>query len=159
MARPRRTFQTRGPRRRRQWARTIYTELPTDPTIPAVEDLLAGYRTAGGNTQGCTVGRLRVQLTVERIAGATEPPGVYFGIIAAPSTVDPEDISPTGSPHLDWMYWSFLGTNALQVHDIDVKSMRKLEEVNSTLWAAVAADVAANDYTIRGSVSALLLLP
>jgi len=74
---------------------------------------------------------------------------------------------PNGAPYEDWMLWEpFISTTAsgesygepAGQRVIDVKSMRKLEEINEqlTLWVDGTATVT---FQFRAALSILLLLP
>lgn len=92
--------------------------------------------------------------------------------LSDPPTVDEGPAGPAGR-HSDWMWWQPLmlpgagASSALAAHfdganwvDIDVRSMRKIDELNQglVLYTHVSSDVGYN-YTAQLSLSTLVMLP
>lgn len=164
---------SRGTTRKLVWARTNLTWSPLGGAH-ASNDLLATFRTQGGSTLGATVTRVRgtfaytsggVGLVNSAIVGMYVD---TVGLTAA-GTADP--FSATGE---DWMQYDMipvvpvgatLGTNTPAVDPIsawavDVRSQRKVEELQQTLYMCVHnLGAAADQFTITGSISVLLRLP
>jgi len=163
--RPRGTTQ----RRRRVWARHIGASdiLTLAGIVPGAIDLLATFRaTAGTMTIGLTVARIRVDLQITKTAGAGAGLGDW-GIQVANQAAEAVDIDPSAGVHQDWMAWGALpfgvtvgsSINYCNVDGTDVKSMRRIDEVDQTLWFCGNTNLAANTLTVNVRTSVLLLLP
>jgi len=166
--RSRRFAGSASARRRRVWARTSFQLATVDPA-PAtdVTDMLDHFVTAslGRVEVGCTVGAVKLDLAVSRVSGTAPNPGVIWGLIVGPRTLDPDDLNPAdfttaAGAHSDWMMWGFAPVVAFEgVRHYDVKSQRKLDEVGDTLWFAVTGNAGADVYNVKVTASTLLLLP
>lgn len=154
-----------------------------------VQDLLAPYRTEAGITRGpvgLTVVRIRMTIGFDvtatdasgTVAQIRAIGGIYYGIrvydfpeLAAEEAAGIVARGPMIEPHLDWMTWGRVpvrhtsvpvaaSTNIIGNADVDVRSMRKIDELGQTLGLAVqttsgGAGVAA----ITCQTSVLLALP
>jgi len=91
------------------------------------------------------VGRIQY----EKASGTlTSQDGITYGLVVDSLTRATANVSRPGtSEHDDWMMWSWLpisqltamastDTDRIVSADVDVKSRRRLEEVNDTLWFA-----------------------
>jgi len=161
---------TRPPvRRKRIWMRDFGTDTLVG-TTPFVRDLTAIWASAGApNLIGATVIRVRATLAFARTAGSSVLPHVFAGVMVGPSTLDAVDANPAGTPglHLDWMHWSknygaanMAAAAALGAFSVtvDVKAMRKLEELDDTLWLCLSSTLT-DEWATSWGVSALVMLP
>lgn len=139
----------------------------------AASDLLNDFRIVNGGAQpvGSTIGRVRMDITFTT-AGAS--PGSTTGligglIIGTSSLVDVPDPGTADERYADWMWWRFLSIHrnsslvnatgvSVATFEVDVKSMRRMEELQETLWLVFDNPSPA---TINVSVTAsvLLMLP
>lgn len=149
-------------------------------------DLLQTYRTQAGITRGpvgLTVMRIRLQITwqadPDNGLSSILQQGLYFGIkVADFQDVANQEVSevisrgPQVDMHADWMAWgrvqpafSYAGTDAptaiVGTADVDVRSMRKLDELGQTLMLAVQTTLPDITDTplVYCSTSVLLALP
>lgn len=160
-SRPRATAA--GLRRKRVWARHLNTTTTLTSGTVTLTDLLAQFETAyDADPIGVTIARIRGELTVEPVS--TTATHVTMGILVGPDTLDNVDVDPFTTSHLDFMWYDAFRMNvktAGAVDDtrrlIDVKAMRKLDELNMTLWMALLAQGQNTNVSIN--LSSLLLLP
>ena len=168
MARSVRRSVDRGPRRKRVWVRRNYVVGALSSAGASSIDLGSDFELVAGQSflpVGSTVLRTRISLGVVRTAGVETAPHFHFGVLVGPTTLDADDMNPAVSTnfHLDWMLWRKMivrnDTAGFQTaFELDVKAMRKLEELQSTVWA-VHGTITGDTYTIIGGVSTLLALP
>lgn len=148
------------------------------------QDLLQTYRTLAGITRGpvgLTVMRVRLQVTyvavgTNGVAADYLVHGMYFGIrvedfnsALLQETTEVPDLGPQLDPHADWMAWgrvqpvaTYPTDNIVATADVDVRSMRKIDELGQTLVLAMQTTVSsASQATINCSAttSVLLALP
>lgn len=144
-----RTFRTRGarraPRRKFIWDRTVGVTAAGDTGA----DLLAPFRSQPGATHlGATIMRVRGYIVPsEAVAGAAAAGTI--GIRLDTWNEDPAETAnqPVLMPDADWMAylpWNITGPTTANppitwnqeasLWTVDVKSSRKLEELNETLW-------------------------
>jgi len=130
-------------------------------------NLLEDFETAlGSQVIGATVGRVKMTVAWDTTTTSAALDSLVLGIIVAPSTMDPGvDLIPLTEPHLDWMYWSkrfpfeeAKGVSGSFMWELDVKAMRKLEELGETLWLAVQLGPIMAGTVAFGS-SVLILMP
>lgn len=126
--------------------------------------MLSGFETAyGAQLIGCTIARVRLDLTV---LTPTAPGGLLYGVrVADVDQATDLAVAPTygpGSrPHLDWMAWGTVLTessSARAVKEVDVRSMRKVEELGETLVLSVE-NAGVDSITWGGAISVLVMLP
>lgn len=182
----RRTFsrsRRTTPRRKMVWARHTNVdnlEVLTSPETapPSATDLLAPFRTEmGSQLIGVTVARIRGIMGVHTLAPS---PALTF-VRAAIRICDQADLerapgnidSPfdENSAYLDWMAWEpFVAPENAEHRPaqtvqrvVDMKSSRKLEELNQSLGLFVGTRTAAGDQvspiTFWSNLSILLMLP
>jgi len=170
-----RRFQSGGPRRRRVWSRApIAASVTALQTDPFVQDVMTNFRLAGGDTLGCTVGAVHLELAgVQTTApGAGQFPGSVVGLRVGNQNEDPIDIDPgdfnvsSRGAWQDWLWWDFFSLTsgsitAEQVYRRRIRSMRKFEELGQTLWLAIRPNAIAAPFAgnIQGEISVLLILP
>ena len=146
-------------RRKRVWARTRYN--PIAAVIGSV-DLMANFRDPlayGAQPIGATVARVRVSGS---LAPATNR--VAVGVLVHTRTATaPEVPTPLTELHENWMFHKLEAvggpsglTGTTRSIEWDIKSMRKIEEANQTLWFSWEA-LGSVDWDLMFSV--LLLLP
>jgi hypothetical protein len=150
------------PRRKLVWARAhLFANV-----LPSVVDLLQDFRTEldWTGTPGVTMMRLRADLLVTN-AGATAPSdaSVLFGVIRWNIGSLGSIATPFTDAGADWaaygrMYVGAQGALSSQF-TIDVRSMRKLEELQQTMALVFEAPTAETGTSITGTVSTLLALP
>lgn len=154
------------------------------------QDLLSDFRTEAGLLRGpvgCTV--MRVRLSINAVIQSTAPNvlpsinanGMYYGIrvfdqseLTVQETIEAPAVGPQLDRHADWMAWgrvpmkAFAGTPGVATStgiywvDVDVRSMRKMEELGQTLGLIVQTTSAVVGGTIDQVVAAtsvLLALP
>lgn len=179
-------------RRKLVWARSApaMTSLAVVQNTPggAVEtqDLLQTFRQQAGllaGPVGLTVVRVRMSIhayfnTAGTFAEFTQGFGLYYGIrtydtadLAQQEATERVDQGPMLDPHADWMAWGRVMPKAavstapfaLGWADVDVRSMRKFDELGMTLGLAVqttsAASLGTAVSTVLVSTSCLLALP
>lgn len=145
-------------RRKKVWARAIYQ----DSTVPVAGGfyalpLLDFENEYGADLLGCTIMRVRGQLEYT----GDGPAVAAMRIITESSfaTLGADD-DPTTDRHADWFFYQPMntGSDTSAVFDVDVQSMRKLDELGQTLLLAVGtADAAAG--TFSAVLSILVALP
>lgn len=155
MARRRRNFGSRRAHARKfVWDRTVGSVIATAGTGPFGVDLLEGFRNEPGGTHlGATIMRVRGYIKPIGAGGADPVLGVA-GLRVDTWNEDETDPTnqPTTQPDADWMAWlpfdfpAFEGSQGLATWNlyaspfaVDVKSNRKLEELNETLWLFLTA--------------------
>lgn len=127
----------------------------TPATTTFASDLLAGYRARAGLTAGPigtvvrTRGTLQALSTASAATGVVEQQGLFVGIIKASRTLAAANVpTPFSVPYADWMYREWIplispGTTYERAiasktymlsHPIDVRSKRKLEDIDETVW-------------------------
>lgn len=154
------------------------------------QDLLQTFRTQAGLTRGpvgLTVMRIRMGLYF--YANSAEAPGLatgtplFFGIrkrsfdiATLEEATEQPPWGPQLSPHDDWMAWGMLPpkqwfrddtgsiNGAAGWSDVDVRSMRKLDELDETLQLVVQGTAGSNTigqpaYLLGVSTSVLVALP
>lgn len=175
-----------APRRKLIWARMV-------PAITSVannaagtqynesQDLLQTFRTQAGITAGpvgLTVVRMRFHVAANAWPNANVVQAV-LGVRVMDTTealaaeTDATPYSPTSDPHADWMCFEPFGTESIGNvgigggvvdHHVDVRAMRKLDELGQTLVAIVStvppvAGAPANVFAVSVTSSVLLALP
>lgn len=164
---------SRGTSRKLVWARTNVTLQPLGGLHAGV-DLLDTFRSQGGSSLGATVTRVRGAFSytpggVALVNSALM--GLYVDSVGLAPTDVADPFTVTGE---DWMAWNYipvvplgatLGTNTPDVDpvnswELDVRSQRKVEELQQTLYFVLHNfGGAADQFSITGSVSVLLRLP
>lgn len=154
-------------RRKLIWARmapaiTVLGNIGAGSTFTESQDLLQTFRTQAGITAGpvgLTVMRMRFTISTQNWATALFAQAV-FGVRVMDSNeailaeADATNFGPVADPHADWMCYETIaprGTSTATatpplaiVHQvIDVRSMRKLDELGQTL-VCVAQSVPPN---------------
>lgn len=138
------------------------------PFTPFQADLLTGFQTRyGADSLGVTVARIRGFIVVNSTVANT--PVVAAARIGTEGEVASTDFNPmTAGEYNDWMlYEPLLAPIAARepVQDvsariIDVKSMRKLDELDQTLFLYAGTDSAtAGTVSLFYNLSVLLMLP
>lgn len=134
----------RAPRRKFVWDRTFGTSAAGDTGV----DLLAPFRSQPGATHlGATIMRVRGYILPLEAGTSTAAAGVAGLRIDTWNTDVTEPANqPVLQPNYDWMAWLPWNILTNSVHPVvtwnaeaspwtvDVKSNRKLEELNQTLW-------------------------
>jgi len=158
------------PRRKLVWARTSTetTFATAAPFTPFQADLLAGFVARyGADPVGCTVARIRgyVQCT----STVTLTPLVVAARTGTEGEVAATDFNPmTAGEYNDWMMYEpmLAGLAAREPFGdvgarlVDIKSMRKLEELDETLFLYAGTDLAAaGTIQLAFNLSVLLMLP
>lgn len=146
-SRSRRFFRRpRSARRKLIWVHSTDTDLAT--TTNGQFDVLSDFRTVMGltaNVPGITIARIRatLQYVYDPLVPATSLSGLMVGFRV--DTLGSTPARPASQPNADWMYRKWFSDSqpgqvidpaagpAMSAAEIDVKSMRKLEEVQQTL--------------------------
>lgn len=147
MARRRSRGFARQQRRKFVWHREIGAFTVSAPPTTYGVDLLAGFRALPGATHlGATVMRVRGYIVPEIVdPQPNEDLVAGLRIDTWDQPVDTNDVSPYMGPDEDWMGWfpylnpagfpsDVTGNVYASPFAVDVKSNRKLEELNETLW-------------------------
>jgi len=180
MARRGRPPVRRVPRRRTSWARSSVTNSLTT-NVPLRVSLLDPFMTdlaIPNMLPGITVGPIRGQITFVRTGTVTVTNAldatVFWGIQAATEATDADDMDPESHQHTDWMWWERLGlpgtaqatgttpafvATGMQRRYVDIRSMRKLDEVEMDLFLVVKAIFSSGNLSFDGGFSTLLRLP
>lgn len=166
----RRATVSRGTTRRKLvWARQSNTgaAIAAGPREHFNADILAPFRTqVGASLPGLTVVRVRLSWIVVTATGQTRHVNAGLRVYTAspaPDTALLDVDGPNDDPHADWMMFDSILINAGSAEyeaqrDVDVKSMRRLEEVSDSLVLSFqAADELAAQ--LRYTVSTLVALP
>lgn len=156
---------SRGTARKKVWTRSFIGQTTLAAAAGSYSLPLASFETDyGAQLLGVTVARIRAQLWIQAPNGRN---GYLYGFrIATADTV--ADLAPAPAqapgtmPNADWMAYGLAHAGAQggldNLVDVDVRSMRKLDELNQTLLLAVE-NVGADALTWGGHVSVLVLLP
>lgn len=145
VTRRRRTFRSRAPRRRLEWAYASAENLALGAGAVGTANLLADYETAfGADAHGSTVMRIRGIVTfAPQIPAVAET--IQWGIVVVP-TPYVTSLSPRTNHYEDWMIYESitLPPAALMqnfelplLRTIDLRSRRRLPEIGTTLAFAV----------------------
>lgn len=154
-----------------------------------VQDLLGPYRAEAGITRGpvgLTVMRIRMSLGFDvtstdaagTVAQIRAIGGIYYGIrvydfaeLAAEEAAGIVARGPMIEPHLDWMTWGRVpvryatvpvaaSTTIIGNVDVDVRAMRKIDELGQTLGLVVQTTSGGAGVSAIGcATSTLLALP
>lgn len=172
MARKRFFRRSRSARRKLIWVHGLDTDLAT--TTTGAIDVLSDFRTVMGitaNFPGATIARIRgaVQYIYDPAVAATSLSGLLVGFVV--NEIGLASPQPLANPNADWMYREWLpdaqpgqvidpaAGAAMASWQFDVKSMRKLEEVNQTLVFTWIRTSTPNLDELTVSTSVLLMLP
>lgn len=149
----------RTPRRKLIWARmtpaiSVLANVGAGSEFNESQDLLQTFRTQAGITAGpvgLTVMRMRFAINAQVPLGTVNFRQGVLGVRVMDTTealaaeVDATPYSPTNDPHADWMCFEpfgpkdLEGTTGVIDHHVDVRSMRKLDELGQTLVAIVSS--------------------
>lgn len=156
----------RSRRRSLQWAREFVAQQQFTPTNSAVfDDLLSDFQTVlGADANGTTVTRIRGEVGLQwNLAAGASPAfrsidlGIRVADVAPLVGTDAEQIQylPTSRPYSDWMFarrFLVTGTavdapadarvNAIKYVDIDIKSQRRVDELQQSLFAFTGTGLA-----------------
>lgn len=163
---------SRGTRGKTQRRKSVWARSSTSQTLGAgasfAVNLLQGFETDyGANLIGCTVVRIRGQVLAAVTTASAAVDELRMGIRVATATeVSAALAGPVDEAHADWMAWepflaSGVGTDNgswAAVREIDVKAMRRLDEIDMQLTAYVESFSPAA-WEFGWSLSVLLLLP
>lgn len=146
-------------------------------------DLLQVFRAEAGLLKGpvgLTVMRVRAHFSLDLVndgptSSIRSVGGVYYGIRVFDTQelidLDANEVvarGPVSDPHADWMTWGRIpvkqttGTVFLASQEVDVRAMRKLEELGQTLGIAMQSTSAVATGSVGGvyaSTSVLVALP
>jgi len=149
------------------WAQTDLTDTAAAVATNRTTDLLAGFVTAGGSTQGVTVMRIHADFSFRSDQTTINGSRLVQGFAVGTSGVD-----PTTTPYEDWMLnrsWfvgaagQLLTANSPNVGEVDIRSKRKCDEVGQSLYHSMRFVVGAagteTTFSYRGQFRVLLALP
>lgn len=166
-------------KRKLVWARrTRSVALPAASTGD-LDDVLIPFRAMMGitaNLPGTTVSRCRLDIFAATMGAGTFPFQIGLRTVnlrdVTEAGTDPAyalNISPGVEIGADWMYWrSFFpnhgsdpttGVPNAATYEVDVKSMRRLDEPQETLGLFISKPLSTAGVTINTSISVLLALP
>jgi len=163
----RKKFVAAGPRRQRVWARLSFTSILVGASATSFQDLLTGYKVVSGQIDfaGYTIARMRVSMLYAATSGVVVEL-IPWGILVGPSSLDNVDIGPVEFPYLDWMAYGYLKTGSPTFTEragtdaVDIRSMRRINELQENLWLGVQQPATVGNTTeIHWGVDILLLKP
>jgi hypothetical protein len=150
-------------RRKLVWATKFMDSPVTAAAGINTYDLLGDFRALGGSVLGCTVMRVHIQL----VPSASTLVGSWMAGIAVGrlSDIAANKIDPTVDVEIDWMLLRkfYSGSSAgvvdaQTVYEIDLRSKRKIQELDQALLFVVRNGyAAANDFHAFGRT--LVALP
>lgn len=167
-------------KRKLVWARVTLAQIALTAAADAeAADFLTPFRSQMGilmNLPGTTISRVHVNVFAANLSAGGLPLFVGLKVAtmreAAEAVADPAfalTTGPQGEPNADWMMWRALYPNLGQdpvtgvpnatVYDIDVRSMRRLDEAQETLVFYAQKPLSTGGYTVFVSASILLALP
>lgn len=151
------------------------------------QDLLESFRTQAGISRGpvgLTVMRVRLAFSYYTAVTAAvndifAAGGIYYGVrkfsfneLANQDLVEQTNLGPQQDPHADWMAWgripirdasfnALMAPIAVGAHwEVDVRSMRKIDELGETLGLVIQVPSAGQTITnVIASASTLVALP
>lgn len=142
------------------WARTVQTQLvPAGAPDGFQANLLADFEASyGADMLGITVMRIRGEFIT------TNAPAIWgIRVFSEPTLADLDDAQgPVSSPHLDWMMYhptSLLPATPELRTVVDVRAMRKIDELGQGLLLHVQSQVIPSSPNISFNVSTLVALP
>jgi len=163
-----------GQRRKLVWADSQGVVSPLGQVPAGLNvDLMAGYRAAGGSTQGVTIIRTHLALACTYASSAliAHNEGYTAGLIIDDSTATVATLN-VSNRYDDWMlYRTFRAMEEGKViqnsvpaawgqsNVIDLKAKRKMQELNQTYWLCLAS---VNNTTVQSAswhARVLLALP
>lgn len=166
--------RTRTPQRRKKvWARNDEIADGID-AAGQVFDLASDYVTLAGTNHlpvGITIRGILLDLCLENTAVSTSTTsGVTIGIIRAETNVSTDVPMPEVQPHLDWMWWQFIGFGTSPAGTLQTTfdtlggpmrlgAQRKIEELGTNLWFCIQTSGAGLVVDARIKTSVLMLLP
>lgn len=166
-------------KRKLVWARRVQNTALVAAASAAWVDLLAEFRVMMGitaNIPGTTVSRVRMDCFSANLSAGGFPTTVGLRVMTirefTEAQADPAyalNLSPLREPGADWMYWRALypnhgadpttGVPNALTYELDVRSMRRLDEAQETLAYCVSKEASTGGYTHFNSASVLLALP
>lgn len=160
----------RAPRRKLIWCTTNLALTGTSAGHVTNVDLLADLAVAGASRLGSTIMRTHVSLSNSSAVAAGND--FYFGLLVGRNNDLETDLVPAvhtlnvaTQPELDWMFWKHyvaaptFDAGGSNIIDLDVKSKRKLEELDQTYLACVGFGVAAGNVSLQLVARTLVALP
>lgn len=150
------------------------------------QDLLQSFRSQAGTTRGpvgLTVMRVRMKFYFNTGTAAADVLAgnlIYYGLrvmdfneLVRQETAETFDQGPITDAHSDWMAWGAIPVKATNFNsagsttlvsgweEVDVKSMRKIDELGQTLGLVLqGTNATVSSYgTVHASTSVLLALP
>jgi hypothetical protein len=154
------------------WARSVNVFALAANGNYSTLDLLAPFKTDGGNQQGVTVTRTHLNFTVTSAVASTDT--FAWGLIKAQNTDVGANVAgaptPDLDPYEDWLMWRtetagnigqpgyWIGNSTEK--DFDIRAQRRLPELQMTYNLVIKRlTVAAATLNVVVSVSTLLKLP
>jgi hypothetical protein len=137
------------------------------------DDLFVDWRADTGTLNappGITVVGIRYRLAVGGATGAANSQRITYGFQVGSTELDAADMSPNDDLHQDWMEWgsfnsSYAANEWKQVVGAGdegfrhVKSMRKLNAIQETLWFGIVASAAPANFGYTLAASVVFKLP
>ena len=158
------SFAGRSPNRRRlAWATTRLNNSGIANGVYTATDLLSNWVGLGGSREGCTVMRTHITGAFgPSEAGDSFDVGLLVATLAASGTTE---LKPDVEPYEPWLlntslFPTFSGAafNASVPFSFDVKSKRKLPNIQDTLWWVWVGHSTGNT-SLAATVRILLALP
>lgn len=167
-------------RRKLIWARgPAFTQAFGAPAAAFWFDPLSGFRVQMGVVRGppgITIMRSRYSFFVANIGAGAYPIWTAARVIGIESLLEAQtdpvhalELSPQTDPHNDWMMYEPLypnhgadpvtGVPNAATFDIDVKSMRKADELGETLGLVISKPASVAGFSVTWSSSVLVALP
>lgn len=159
------------PRRKRIWARQGINSTAVTTAAPFQQDLLSTLKLSLGGAWplGVTVGPIVLSGLQTRTSALVEvTPRIVIGVRVGAVNIEAVDQDPAADTMLDWMMWSAFPASSAATTNLVIgdgpdgsfrtSSMRKLEEVNDSLWLVVGTPDTGT-FNVRGYASTLVILP
>lgn len=160
-------------RRKRVWVRQA-TPVTLTGTTPLQIDMLGSLSLIGREPPvGATIGGVRFGMSFNRTVGLGANDRITVGMLVGNVLNDADDQNPAVSLDLDWMFYrrfyaASINDPALTptppgptfaYDDVQVRSMRRLEEYQQTFWMVLAGGLAGSTWVGDVTTSTLLILP
>jgi len=165
------SHSSRSQRRKFVWSRhaTAQTIATTGAPGTLVDDALAAFEVAGASKLGITIATIKFDVTAKATGTAGANADFKLGWVVGPNVISTTtDYAPTTHSMLDWMYINTFyvagdGRPLAQPDSRDacftIKSKRRIQELNQTLWCVLMADFDGNtalNVTVNASYGILL---
>jgi hypothetical protein len=153
----------RTERRKLVWTTSVVANNTIANGVVTATDLLAGLEVAGASVLGITVMRIHAQFST---AFAAVGDRITAGIVVGSSADTGNQLDPAVLPDLDWMLnravfpnSSGATVNAVEPWEIDLRSKRKMQELNQRLFFAWKPATSGGTTSLSAQFRTLIALP